>query len=145
MNTLEGNSNIPVDFYVRQARSYYMENKQTSPTHVDTLILLYRLTENQKAFELLLDCHYFLLMKILRELYNKYRGFLYEEDYNELRQKLYLEFFRRVLFYKIPPEAPFSKYVKLYLKRWLNTYIKITVDKNKRVVLWIDWEKPEEE
>ena len=139
MNIIKKGSDLPAKEYVEFLKSYYKETKKTSPIHIDTLIMMYKITSSQIIFLSIFYCHYFLLIKILREGYNRYRGFLYEEDYNDLRQRLYIEFFRRILFYKFPPDAPFSKYIKMYLRKWLNTYTKLLVDKNKRFVLASDW------
>ena len=145
MNIIQENMKIPANYYAGLVKKHYTENKSTSPTHIDALVILYKLTREQKVFNLIFECHYFLLLKILREKYNKFRGFLYDEDYDDLRQMLCGEFFRRILYYKLPPEAPFSKYIKLYLRRWINTYVKLQVDKNKRFVLFVDWKETKEE
>jgi hypothetical protein len=128
-----------VEAYVSLVKAYFEANKKTSTVQVDTLILLFRITWNQHVFELLLTLHKFLLDKILNVAYNKYRGSLYKEDYLELSQMLRGEFFRRVLYYKFPPVAPFSSYVKGYLAKWLNTYVKIMAKKNSRTILFVDY------
>ena len=109
-------------YYIRELKSYYKKYKQTSEIQIDTLIIIYRTTKDEEAFALLLKCHEFLLRKLVSNAYNIYKQYLYTEDYNELYAMALEEFVRRVLFYKIPPEAPFSKYIKLYMKKWLYAY-----------------------
>lgn len=48
---------------------------------------------------------------------------------------LYEEFYRRVLFYEIPPRSPFSKYVKDYLGQWANVYVKLMARKRMKYTL----------
>ncbi len=139
MNMLKEGMKLSEDQYVGMVGEYYSKYKKTTEVHIDTLILIYKLTDSKKSFDLIFKCHYFLLMKIVKNKYERYKGHLYQEDFKELQHMVFGEFFRRVMFYKIPPEAPFSKYVKLYLKNWLNTYTKIIVNKNKRFVLFVDW------
>ncbi len=130
-----------IELYVRLIESFYAENHKSLVNQVDTLILLFKITYDQKVFELLLKCHKYLLSNILNGAFHRYKKHLYKEDYEELQQMLYGEFFRRILYYKFPPEAPFSSYIKMYLSKWLNTYIKIMCKKNNRTILFIDYYK----
>jgi len=130
-----------VNNYISFIEEYYKKHKRTSEIHVDSLILIYNLTKNEKIFNWILKVHRGLLIKITRFTYNKYKTFLYKEDYNEMLSMVMGEFYRRILFYEIPPRAPFSKYVKLYIRRWLNSYTKLIVKKNNRFVLECDKEE----
>lgn len=128
------------NLYAEYVISYYQEYRLTTEVHIDTLILLYRFTGNEVIFNILFELHYGLLLKITRMTFNRYRSYLYSEDYNDMLAMVFGEFYRRVLHYDIPPKAPFSKYVKLYIRRWLNTYTKIIVKKNNRFILDCDRE-----
>ena len=139
MNVIKEGVRIPLlDHYVQLLKQHYAENKCTSPIQIDSLVLLYRISRSQKVFSLLFECHKKLLHSIIRDRFNYYKGNLYNEDYYELQGIVYIEFYRRVLFYKIPPEAPFSKYIKLFLKKWTNTYTKLMVNKNKKTLFLSD-------
>lgn len=136
--------NRELEDYVKRIRAYYRKNKCTSPVHIDSLIIIYRLTDSQMAFNLLFECHKFLLLKIVRERFELYKSYLIEADMEDLLSMAYGEFVRRVQYYQIPPQAPFSKYIKLYLKKWVNVYIKLMINKRNKEVLDCDYYKPEE-
>ena len=121
--------------YVNKVRVYWEEHGQTTELQVDTLIVLFRLTEDNRIFVLLFDLHKKLLLSILNSKYKKYEAVLLLEDKNDLFNMATLEFYRRIMFYKIPPEAPFPRYVKLWFKQWLNVYAKSQGNKNKPYLL----------
>lgn len=129
-----------IDKYIDLVLSYYELNKVTTEVHIDTLVLLYKITGDDKVFNVLFKVHLGLLIKITKNIYQKYYKFLYYEDYYDMMAMVFGEFYRRTLYYKIPPIAPFSKYIKSYIMKWLNTYTKIIVKKNNRYVLECDRE-----
>jgi len=140
MRLIESFDKKVVDTYIELVVSYYRVHNQTTEIHIDSLLVLYRFTGSDKLFNVIFDTHHGLLIKLTRTICFKYGQYLYDEDYNELLSMCYGEFYRRTLYYSIPPQAPFSKYVKLYLKRWLNTYTKVIVKKNNRIILNCDRE-----
>lgn len=125
--------------YIKKIERYYSVNNRTSPVHVDSLIMIYRITGNQMAFTLLFKCHKNLLYNLVKEKFDMYSRYLYNDDLEDLLAITYVEFYRRVLAYNIPPQAPFSKYIKLYIRRWINTYTKLLVKKRRREILNCDY------
>lgn len=121
--------------YCRMVKQYYKDHGQTTPVQIDTVLVVYLITREKQAFDLLFCTHESLLNKIVIDTFNKYKSYLLDDDMNEMRSMIYEEFYRRVLFYRIPPDASFSGYVKFYLKKWLNVYTKIIVKKNQKTVL----------
>ena len=110
--------------YCDMVEEYYSSYNRTEEIHIDVIILIYKKIGSRKAFNLLFKLHKPLLLKITRNIFNKYKKYLMEEDLYELQSMVFCEFYRRVLYYTIPPRAPFSKYIKLYLRQWANAYIK---------------------
>jgi hypothetical protein len=124
--------------YAGFVERFYKENNQTTEVHVDSLVLLYKLTRSDRVFDILFKCHRILLKTIAHKTYNNYRRHLIADDADELESMIYGEFFRRVMYYKIPPEAPFSGWVKSYLTKWANSYIKGMVRDRMRYQLGCD-------
>lgn len=120
--------------YVEAVNYYYKINGCTSEVQIDTLVLIYRQSRHNGSFNMLFNCHKKLLNSICFDRYIKYRRHLHSDDLDEIQSMVYGEFYRRVMAYKIPPEAPFSKYIKLYLKKWSNAYIKLMVKKRDRFI-----------
>ena len=120
--------------YIKLVGEYFEKNGKTTEIQVDTLVFIYRYHKNEKAFNMLFVCHKKLLHSICFDRYQKYRWHLHSDDLDEIKSIVYCEFYRRVTKYKIPPEAPFSKYVKLYMKKWTNVYVKLMVKKRDRFV-----------
>lgn len=130
---------VPSSCYIAGAAAYskalsviYEDLEQTTPEQIDVLVWYYRVTSSDLAFSLLFCTHQFLLGKLVNKVFFKYQNHLIREDYHELLSMAYGEFHRRVMHYKIPPEAPFSAYIKLYMKQWLNVYAKIMAKHNMR-------------
>ena len=117
--------------YEKKLRQYWLDNNVTTELQVDTLIILYRVTNNNRLFELLLDLHTNMLSMLIDKFYKKYESVLIPEDKHDMRNMVYAEFYRRVMHYDIPPRAPFPKYIKLWFKKWLNVYTKNMGNKNK--------------
>ena len=111
--------------YADLVSAYFIDNGKTSEIHIDSLVFFYRIYRNERIFRVLFYTHKKLIDSICTDRYNKYRRHLYSDDLDEIKSMAYEEFYRRVMFYKIPPDAPFSKYIKLYLKKWTNAYIKL--------------------
>jgi len=133
---------VPACCYVDGALEYskalaavYAAEKQTTSDQIDVLVWFYRISSSESVFSLLFSTHNFLLGKLTNRVFWKYYNYLTPEDYDDLLSMAYGEFHRRVLHYKIPPEAPFSAYIKLYMKKWLNVYAKIAVKHNTRNLL----------
>ena len=143
MNVIISGTKINTDNYIKLVNCFYNDNGFTTEIQINTLVLLYRITTEDKIFAILFKTHLALLNKISQEIFNKYKQHLYDEDLNDIKSMVYEEFIRRVYFYKIPPVAPFSKYIKLYLQKWCNTYVKIMVKKNQRCTLQCDILKEE--
>ena len=127
-----------MDHYLSLVEKYYEEHGVTTIVQIESVLLIYKTTNSQRAFKLLLKTHDQLLTKILRRKFNDYRSHLYEEDYFEMRAMMQEEFYRRVLFCKIPSEAPFSAYINLWMKQWVNTYFKLMSNKNDKTFLNCD-------
>lgn len=121
--------------YARALSVVYAKQKQTTSDQIDVLVWFYRISSSESVFSLLFNTHNFLLGKLTNRVYWKYCNYLSSEDYDDLLSMAYGEFHRRVMHYKIPPEAPFSAYIKLYMKKWLNVYAKIAVKHNTRNLL----------
>lgn len=111
---------------------------RTTNIQVDVLVVLFRVTGQDRVFDLLFILHHRLLLSIVNSRYLKYKTNLYEEDFNDMLGMISEEFVRRVRFYKIPSETPFSGYCKDYLKKWLNRYTQLMVDKNVKCILKAD-------
>lgn len=127
-----------MELYVRFVERFFSENNRTTPIQIESIVIIYKLTGSQRAFEILYKSHSFLLIKIVRATFNKYNTYLYDEDYVDLLCMSNEEFFRRTLFFKIPAEAPFSGYISLYMKKWLNVYCKLIVKRNRSHILECD-------
>lgn len=138
MMSLSNENLQDVNLYISKIEEFYIKNKYTTEIQVDTLVLIYKFSNNGRAFNLLFKTHKKLLDKISYEFFNKYRNYLYEDDIGDIQSIVYGEFVRRICFYKFPPVAPFSKYIKLYLRKWCNSYVKLIVGKNNRYILYCD-------
>lgn len=125
-------------FILNAIKDDYRKTGKTTNIQIDVLVILFRITENKRVFDLLYLLHQRLLHSIVNDRYNYYKNHLYEEDSYDMEGMLNEEFVRRVRFYKIPSETPFSGYCKDYLKKWLNRYTQLIVDKNVRYVLKSD-------
>jgi hypothetical protein len=123
-----------IDYYYGQVTAHFRIYGKTSETQIDSLILIYKLTKNDRIFSLIFQLHKKLLIGISYKTYNKYKTYLYEEDLYDLQSMMFNEFYRRVMFYSIPPQAPFSKWVKMYITKWSNSYIKLTVKHNQKFI-----------
>lgn len=132
MNIVQEGSLIDYISYIRDVDIYYKQYGVTTEVQIDTIVLLYRITNSEVVLGRLFRFHYKLLNRLVYSTYKKYSVLLNEEDLEDLQSMAYYEFYRRVMHYMIPPEAPFSKYIKLYMKQWLNAYAKLMADKNKR-------------
>lgn len=132
MNIIKEQSDIEFMPYVHMVDDYYKEYGVTTEIHIDTLVVIYRITGSDIVFGRLFRFHYKLLNRLIYNTYHKYSVLLDNEDLEDLQSMAYFEFYRRIRYYMIPPEAPFSKYVKLYMRQWLNAYAKLMADKNKR-------------
>ena len=124
--------------YLVLVDKYYEKHGTTTIVQIESVLLIYKLTQSQKAFNILLKTHDQLLTKILRRKFNDYKNHLYGEDYFEMQAMMREEFYRRVLFCKMPSEAPFSAYVNLWMKQWVNTYFKLMSNKNDKTFLNCD-------
>ena len=122
------------DTYINMLETIYKDSGVTTEIQIDTLVYIFKLTGDRRAFNLLFNCHEFLLRKLVSTAYNKYKRHLHSDAYEEIWAMASEEFYRRILFYKLPPEAPFSKYVKLYLKQWLNAYTKLMAKHHDRMM-----------
>jgi len=131
--------------YLILLKEYHKKNKQTTETHVDTLILLYREDKRQSIFNAIFLFHDGLLRKLCDRIFKQYENHLYDSDFDDILSLCYGEFHRRIFHYEYPPRAPFSKYVKLYMKKWLNTYTKIIVRGNDKHVSIDKFLKSEQE
>lgn len=121
--------------YIKLLSDYFDENGVTTIIQVDSLIVMYLITKDDRIFSLLLKLHNVLLMSIVNLTYIKYRKYLILEDIDDMQGMIYEEFYRRVRFYRLPPDASFSGYVKYNLTKWMNVYTKLMVKKNKKYVL----------
>lgn len=134
-------SDIDVQYYVDMVNGFYDQNRKTTEIHIDSIVLMYRITLDERLFDLLFEFHRYLLQGIIAGRYNKYRRHLLNDDINEIRSLVYGEFFQCVFKYKIPPEAPFSKYIKLYLLKWSNVYTKRMARRRSQYILDCDRER----
>ncbi len=121
--------------YTKLLSDYYEKHGVTSEIQIDSLVLMYKLTHNDIIFDLIHECHKFLLRKIASTYYQKYKQYLTNADYDDIYWMIVAEVNRRTYYYLIPPEAPFSKYIKLYMKNWTNAYTKLMAKKNERYIL----------
>ena len=124
-----------VSQYIAKVKQYASAHGGTTEIQVDTLVYAYRITGSHEAFALLFQLHEKLLHKLVNEQYNRYKRHLTTDDNQELFLMASEEFYRRVLFYEIPSTAPFSKYIKLYIGKWLRSYVKLMYVKADRYVL----------
>lgn len=132
MTIINTNTDIEFIYYVRMVDAYYEKTGRTTEVQIDTLVILYRITYSEIIFNRLFRFHYKLLNMLVYQKFRKFSILLSEEDLDDLISMSYGEFYRRVMYYTIPPEAPFSKYIKLYMRQWLNAYASLMADKNKR-------------
>lgn len=116
-------------------KQHYEKHGKTTNIQIDVLVILFRVTESNRVFNLLFILHCKLLMSIVHGRFFAYQDHLYEEDIIDMTGMINEEFVRRVRFYKIPSETPFSGYCKDYLKKWLNRYTQLIVDKNMKYIL----------
>lgn len=124
--------------YLSLVSKYYDQNLSTTVVQIEAVLLIFKMTNDQKAFKILFLTHRYLLNKILKESFNKYKKHLYAEDFYELESMISEEFYRRILFCKMPTVAPFHAYIKLYMSKWANTYAKLIVKKNDGLILDCD-------
>lgn len=133
-----------IKFILDSIKEDFKKTGKTTNIQVDVLVILFRITENQRVFNLLYLLHQRLLYSIIISRFNYYKSYLYEEDLYDMQGMLNEEFVRRVRFYKIPSETPFSGYCKDYLKKWLNRYIQLIIDKNIKCILTADMDGNDE-
>lgn len=132
MTLLNTDSEFEFMYYIRMTDAYYEEYGRMTEIQIDTLVILYRITHNEMVFNRIFQFHYKLLNILVYQKFRKFKKRLNEEDLNDLTCMAYGEFYRRVMYYAIPQIAPFSKYIKLYLRQWLNEYAGAMADRNKR-------------
>ncbi len=133
-----------IRFILDSIKEDFKKTGKTTNIQVDVLVILFRITENQRIFNLLYLLHQRLLYSIIIGRFNYYKSYLYEEDSYDMQGMLNEEFVRRVRFYKIPSETPFSGYCKNYLKKWLNRYTQLIIDKNIKCILTADMDGNDE-
>lgn len=130
-----------VNDYLKLVWSYFNKYNESSVIQVDSLLLLYKMTHDERTFALIFKVHKIMMNYIVKKKFFQYKSNLFPDDLIDLQCMAYEEFYRRVLFYETPPRSPFSKYVKDYLTQWVNAYIKLMCKKNSKIVLNCDSEK----
>ena len=78
-----------INFYVSKIEQYYRDYETTTEIQVDSLVLIYKLTGDDRIFSLLFKCHEFLLRKIVSSAYQKWKRHLKsEEDLNIVEERI---------------------------------------------------------
>lgn len=125
--------------YLSLLKDWYKSKRSTTEQQVDVLILYYWQTADNRIYSFIFKLHEKLLIKLSRNSFNKYKTYLIDDDYDDIFLLVQGEFIRRVEKYKYPPEAPFPRYIKLYIKQWINVYTKLMVNKNKKTISFTEY------
>lgn len=120
--------------YLAFVVDWYAKYHSTTEQQVDTLLVLYYTTGDDRVYSYLFKLHEKLLIKLAKNSYHKYESYLDEDDYEDVYLLVQGEFMRRIQYYKFPSVAPFSKYIKLYIKQWINSYTKLIVRRNVKTI-----------
>jgi hypothetical protein len=120
--------------YLSFVIDWYDKYNHTTEQQIDTLLVLYYTTGDDRIYSYLFKLHEKLLIKLAKDSYHKYESYLDEDDYEDVYLLVQGEFMRRIQFYKFPSIAPFPKYVKLYIKQWINSYTKLIVRRNVKTI-----------
>lgn len=129
--------NQDIKEYLKQLKDYWVAHEGTTELHIDTLVFLYHQTEGrdrEKVFDMIYFLHQRLIGKLVQNVCGQYASHLNSDDEQDVYSLCLAEFARRLNFYEFPPKAPFPKYVKLYMRQWLNTYTKAIAKKNDKYV-----------
>lgn len=130
-------TNKKIDEYLKELEKYLDKNKgHATESHIDTLIILYRVSGYDRPFEKILNLHKNLLKMLIQKAYTKHKGIL-KNDEETMLVNSYFELFRRVLYYN-PKTAPFSKWFKIYMKLWIRGYLTEEAKQRNRLVLESD-------
>ncbi len=120
--------------YLSFVVDWYNIHHHTTEQQVDTLLILYYSTNDDRIYSFLFKLHEKLLIKLAKDSYHKYETFLDEDDYEDIYLLVQGEFMRRIQYYKFPSIAPFPKYIKLYIKQWINSYTKLIIKRNTKTI-----------
>lgn len=123
-----------IDMYYQEALKIYKDNcdydKGNYPEPViDTLIVLYKMTRQEKIFNLIYNSYRYLIKSIADKLYRKYNmdSDIFYDAYNEGANK----FYKLILKYQLG-QAPFCSYVKTNMYLWLADYYSRLHNKNEK-------------
>ena len=120
--------------YLAFVVDWYAKYHYTTEQQVDTLLVFYYTTGDDRVYAYLFKLHEKLLIKLAKNSYHKYESYLDEDDYEDIYLLVQGEFMRRIHHYKFPSVAPFPKYIKLYIKLWINSYTKLMVRSNTKTI-----------